>query len=77
MGKDEDIEQQTLIDAATLALNYSKAKLSQKGEVIYTKRKNISKRKGSPPGEVQVSAIKTIYIELDKDRMDRLKSSIE
>jgi predicted ribosome quality control (RQC) complex YloA/Tae2 family protein len=73
LGKNEDIDQQTLIDAATLALNYSKAKSGQKGEVIYTRRKNISKRRGSPPGEVQVSVIKTVYIELDKKRITELK----
>ncbi|MDH5682250.1 MAG: NFACT RNA binding domain-containing protein, partial [Spirochaetota bacterium] len=43
LKRDEDANQETLLDAATLAINYSKAKDHKEGEVIYTRRKHVSK----------------------------------
>ncbi len=73
LNKSEEIDQESLLDAANLALIYSKAKKHQEGEIIYTKRKFISKRKKSPAGEVQVSEFKTIYIKLDSQRLQAIK----
>ena len=73
LKKNEDVDQETLFDSAQLALNYSKAKNHKEGEVMYTKRKFISKRKKSPPGQVQVSQFKSIFIKLDTERLLRIK----
>ncbi|MDH4128153.1 MAG: NFACT RNA binding domain-containing protein [Spirochaetota bacterium] len=73
LGKNEEIDQNTLFDAANLALKYSKAKDHGQGEVLYTKRKYISKRKNSPPGEVQISKFKTLTVKLDIERLKNIK----
>lgn len=73
LNKNEDIDHETLLDATNLAIIYSKAKNHGEGEVIYTKKKYLSKRKNSAPGEVQVSQFKTIYLKLDPERLKILK----
>ncbi len=73
LRKDEVIDQESLLDAVNLSLNYSKAKNHQEGEVMYTKRKYLSKRKNAPPGEVQVSEYKSIFIRLDTVRLKEIK----
>lgn len=65
---------ETIRDAATLALLYSDLKKSGKGDVIYTRRKWVKKAKGQAPGAVTVTQEKTIYITLDKPRLDALKA---
>ncbi|MGH7168516.1 MAG: NFACT RNA binding domain-containing protein, partial [Nitrospiraceae bacterium] len=68
---------ETIKDAATLALQYSDLKKSGKGEVIYTKRKWVRKVKGQSPGTVTVTQEKTIFVQLDRARLDRLKGSAQ
>jgi len=68
---------ETIKDAATLALQYSDLKKSGKGEVIYTKRKWVRKVKGQTPGTVTVTQEKTIFVQLDRARLDRLKASAQ
>jgi predicted ribosome quality control (RQC) complex YloA/Tae2 family protein len=64
---------ETLRDAATLAVLYSDLKKSGKGEVIYTRRKYVRKLKGKPPGTVTVTNEKTLFVALDRPRLDRMK----
>jgi predicted ribosome quality control (RQC) complex YloA/Tae2 family protein len=68
---------ETIKDAATLALQYSDLKKSGKGEVIYTRRKWVRKVKGQSPGTVTVTQEKTIFVQLDRARLDRLKTSAQ
>ena len=68
---------ETIKDAATLALQYSDLKNSGKGEVIYTKRKWVRKVKGQTPGTVTVTQEKTIFVQLDRARLVRLKASAQ
>jgi predicted ribosome quality control (RQC) complex YloA/Tae2 family protein len=78
LGKGTDPPPETLRDAATLALLYSDLKKSGKGEVIYTRRKWVKKAKGQAPGAVTVTQEKSLYLSLDKKRLDALKArSIE
>lgn len=65
---------ETLKDAATLALLYSDLKKSGKGEVLYTRRKWVRKVKGRSPGTVTVTQEKTLFLTLDRARLDRLKA---
>jgi len=76
LNKNEELIHENLLDAAHLALNYSKAKKHHEGEVIYTKRKFISKPKHSHPGEVQVSNFKVISIKLDPERFQKIKDRL-
>ncbi|WP_447971509.1 Rqc2 family fibronectin-binding protein [Nitrospira sp. M1] len=76
LEKATDVPHETLRDAATLALFYSDLKKSGKGEVIYTLKKFVKKSKGLKAGAVHVTREKSVWIELKKDRLDRLKGGI-
>lgn len=73
LEKGVDPSHETLRDAATLALLYSDLKKSGKGEVLYTRRKYVRKVKDKSPGTVTVTQEKTIFVSLDRARLDRLK----
>ncbi|WP_455244726.1 Rqc2 family fibronectin-binding protein [Petrachloros mirabilis] len=73
LEKGMDPPPETLQDAATLALLYSDLKKSGKGEVIYTKRKWVKKAKGQATGAVFVTQEKSLYINLDRQRLEALK----
>lgn len=73
LEKGADPSHEALRDAATLALLYSDLKKSGKGDVIYTRRKYVRKVKGKSPGTVTVTQEKTIFVTLDRARLDRLK----
>ena len=73
LDKGADPPFETLRDAATLALLYSDLKKSGKGEVIYTRRKHVRKMKGKSPGTVTVTNDKTLFVALDRPRLDRMK----
>lgn len=65
----------TLLDAGTLAVHFSKARGERSIEVIYTFAKNVRKPKGLPAGAVVPSQTKTITVRLDEDRKKRLLDS--
>lgn len=64
--------QDALMDAAHLAAFYSSAKNDSKVEVIQTEARNVKKTKGDPPGRVSVAKGKTILLDVDPQRLDRL-----
>jgi predicted ribosome quality control (RQC) complex YloA/Tae2 family protein len=64
---------ETLRDAAVLALLYSDLKKAGKGEVIYTRGKYVKRVKGRSLGTVTVTREKSLYVTLDRPRLDRLK----
>ena len=71
-----EIGRETILDAATLALYYSKGKTDGAGDVIYTERKFIAKPKGLAPGAVNVSKHRVIRVELDEERIKSLKQRV-
>ncbi|MBN1918232.1 MAG: DUF814 domain-containing protein [Verrucomicrobia bacterium] len=73
LGKDETADRETLLDAATLALAYSKARNAGSGEVLYTQRRYVSKPKRMPPGKVYVSTHKVMHLKLDENRLRAVK----
>lgn len=56
------IEDREIIEAATLAAYYSKAKMSQNVPVDYTIKKNVKKPSGAKPGLVIYEKNKTVYV---------------
>ncbi|HGY89686.1 MAG TPA: fibronectin-binding domain-containing protein [Planctomycetes bacterium] len=68
----EPLPPEVLVDAATLALGYSKAPKGGKQGVSYTRRKHVTKFKGAKPGQVLLQQRKTILIRIDPDRWKRL-----
>jgi predicted ribosome quality control (RQC) complex YloA/Tae2 family protein len=71
------VDEQTLLDAATLAADSSGQKKDDKVEVTYTKAKNVHPIKGAPPGLVSVAKGRTILVRMEPARLSRLKKSIE
>jgi predicted ribosome quality control (RQC) complex YloA/Tae2 family protein len=70
-----EIGRETILDAANLALYYSRGRSEGAGDVIYTQRKYITKPKSLPPGMVNVSEHRVIHIKQDEDRIRSLKQS--
>ncbi len=76
--KEREISSEILLDAAYLALNYSKVKEGEKAEVLYTRCKYVKRaksvgRKTTAPGRVLISQEKVIFLTKAKKRLERLK----
>lgn len=72
LGRDQAPPEQTLIDAASLALHYSKSRNAQTADVCFTRCKNVSKPRGGKPGLVQVTQEKVFRLRREPDRLARL-----
>lgn len=72
-GKSFPLE--TLLDAANLAIFYSKAKKEMQGEVRYTEVKHLKKIKGDKKGLVVPQNEKNMFVKLDLSRIERLQNS--
>lgn len=63
---------ETLLDAATLAIEFSKSRGRGRAEVVYTQAKHVSKPRGAPAGLVTLTGEKRIIVDFDRPRLDRL-----
>lgn len=70
--KGQEPDEETLYDAAELALRYSKAKNNGEGEVCLTQVKRLKRFKNTP-GKVMVSEHRIICLVLDNKRWMRLR----
>ena len=75
LEKGADVRKESLLDAATLALQYSDLRKGGQGEVLYTYRSHVRKPRGAKPGLVTVTQDKRLYVKLDQKRLKRLKES--
>jgi predicted ribosome quality control (RQC) complex YloA/Tae2 family protein len=66
-----EIPQRTVIEAAQLAAKFSQASSDLKVVIHYTRRKFLSKPKGSAPGLVRLSSFKTIAVK-PEESIERL-----
>lgn len=73
LGKDQDPHEETVKDAAELALRYSKAKHQVEGEVTVTQAKWLKPVKGVP-GKVMVSKHRVLRVRLSEERWNRLRN---
>lgn len=71
--KGQEVDPETLQDAAELALRFSKAKDSGCGEVTLTQAKDI--RRTGTPGKVMLSRHKTLKTALSDKRWERLRGN--
>jgi len=65
----------TLLDAANLALHFSKARGSGKGDVYYTQVKYLRRARDGAPGLVLPTQEKNLHVRLDPQRLARLLGS--
>ena len=77
LRRNQEVDEQTLLDAATLAADSSGQKKDDKVEVTYTRAKNVHPIKGAPPGLVSVAKGRTILVRMEPERLRRLKKTIE
>ena len=71
--KGKSVPLETLLDAGNLALAYSKAKAEGRALIQYTQVKNLRRAKDGPKGRVIPYHEKTIEVELDQERLQRLR----
>jgi predicted ribosome quality control (RQC) complex YloA/Tae2 family protein len=62
-----------LMEAAVLAAVHSRARTSRTVPVDYTRRKYVSKRRKSPPGQVTMERAKTLFVEPDAELEEKLR----
>lgn len=77
LHRGEDVPEQTLLDAATLALHYSKMRGAKAAEITYCARKFVSKPRGAKPGLVQVQREKVLRLRREPERLARLLMGVE
>lgn len=66
------LPQETLLDAAHLAVYFSKMRGADRTDVTYTQVKHVRRLRGAPPGKVRVERSESIYLRLEPDRLTRL-----
>jgi predicted ribosome quality control (RQC) complex YloA/Tae2 family protein len=71
-GKSLPLE--TMLDAAMLAVHFSKGKSSGQGDVYYTRVKYLRRAKGARRGTVLPTQEKNLHVKLDPARIERLKA---
>ncbi len=71
------VSSQALLDAAHLAVHFSKLRGTDFAQVTHTQRKYLRKMKGAPPGAVNYAQAKTLQFRPDPDRTARLLDTLE
>ncbi len=75
LPKQKTASLESLLDAATLAVHFSKARGQRRIDVVYCLKKFVKKPKGLPAGAVVPSQTKTIAVDHDEGRLKRLLDS--
>ncbi len=70
--KGKSVPLETLLDAGNLALHYSRAPRSGKGDLYYTEVKYLRRAKGAAQGTVLPTREKNLTVEIDPKRLARL-----
>lgn len=73
--KSQNPDSDTLIDAACLAVHYSKLSKAGSGEVHSCPQHYVKRIKGAPPGKVSINNAKIIHVRVDQERLTRLMQS--
>ena len=71
----KEVPDNTLLEAATLAAYFSKARLSSQVPVDYTMKKHVKKPSGSKPGMVIYETNSTIYVTPTEELVVKLKNN--
>ena len=71
----KEVPDNTLLEAATLAAYFSKARLSSQVPVDYTMKKHVKKPSGSKPGMVIYETNSTVYVTPNEELVVKLKNN--
>ncbi len=71
------VDQQTLLDAATLAVHHSQARGQLAADVTWAPRKLVRKPRGAAPGLVSVAGGRTLRVRMEPERLRRLLATEE
>ena len=77
LDRGADVEQETLLDAAHLALHFSRLAGEPRGEVAWTRARLVKRVKGGAPGQVTYSGEKVLGVRMEPVRLERLLRSRE
>jgi predicted ribosome quality control (RQC) complex YloA/Tae2 family protein len=77
LDRREQIGQETLLDAAHLALHFSRLAGEPRGEVAWTRARLVKRVKGGAPGQVTYSGEKVLAVRVEPARIERLLRSRE
>ena len=77
LEKGQGPDQDTLLDAAHLAVHFSDARGAPQADVAYTRAKYVRKPKGVAPGAVTYSQEKVLLLRTEPGRIDRLLAEEE
>jgi predicted ribosome quality control (RQC) complex YloA/Tae2 family protein len=77
LEKGKGPDQETLLDAAHLAVHFSDARGEPQADVAYTRAKHVRKPKGSAPGAVTYSQERVILLRVEPRRTERLLAEEE
>ncbi len=68
-----DIDEQTIVEAAMIAAYHSDARHSSQVPIDFTEVKYVKKPKGAKPGMVIFTDNKTIYVNPDKEKVEKMR----
>jgi predicted ribosome quality control (RQC) complex YloA/Tae2 family protein len=77
LHRSEQADEQSLLDAASLAAYNSPLKNNEKIDVLYTRVKNVHPIKGASPGLVSITRSKNLLVRMQSERIARLKKQIK
>ncbi len=78
MDKRKEIPNQTLLEAATLAIYFSPFKKAGRGEVMYARKRHVQRGRKGKRGSIRCSQEQGIYIEIDPSHLSNiLKNRID
>jgi len=77
LDRGEEVGQETLLDAAHLALHFSRVAGEPRGEVAWTRARLVKRVKGGAPGQVTYTGEKVLSVRMEPARLERLLRSRE
>lgn len=77
LDRGEEVGQETLLDAAHLALHFSRLAGEPRGEVAWTRARLVKRVKGGAPGQVTYTGEKVLPVRVEPARLERLLRSRE
>jgi predicted ribosome quality control (RQC) complex YloA/Tae2 family protein len=77
LDKGKAPDQDTLLDAAHLAVHFSDARGQPQADVAYTRAKHVRKARGAGPGAVTYSQERVLLVRVEPVRLERLLAEEE